>query len=90
MTKEPITLSHQELNRLSIVESVAAKHITQSQAATQLQRSTRQVKRLVRTYRPLGTVGLQFKHRGQRPNNAISGGHEIRLTLTEHQLQQLN
>mgnify|MGYP001125166400 CR=1 FL=1 len=59
MTKEPITLSHQELNRLSLVESIIAKRITQSQAAKQLQLSTRQVKRLVRAYRLLGAAGLQ-------------------------------
>lgn len=72
MTEEPITLSHQELNRLSLVESIIAKRITQSQAATQLKLSTRQVKRLVRAYRLLGAAGLPSKHRGQRPNNAIS------------------
>lgn len=84
MTKEPITLSHQELNRLSLVESIIAKRITQSQAAKQLQLSTRQVKRLVRAYRLLGAAGLQSKHRGQRPNNAI--GDAVRqqaLTLID-------
>ena len=66
MTKEPLTLSHQELNRLSLVESIIAKRITQHQAAIQLRLSTRQIKRLVRAYRLLGVVGLQSKHRGKR------------------------
>ncbi|MFT7389557.1 MAG: hypothetical protein ACI8VC_002826 [Candidatus Endobugula sp.] len=48
MTKESLTLSHQELNRLSLVESIIAKRITQHQAAIQLRLSPRQVKRLVR------------------------------------------
>lgn len=72
MTKEPITLSHKELDRLTIVQSIIAKSLTQSQAATQLQLSTRHVKRLVRAYRLFGAAGLQSKHRGKRANNAIS------------------
>jgi hypothetical protein len=72
MTKESLTLSHQELNRLSLVESIIAKRITQHQAAIQLRLSTRQVKRLVRAYRLSGAAGLQSKHRGRQPNNAIS------------------
>jgi hypothetical protein len=42
MTKESLTLSHQELNRLSLVESIIAKRITQHQAAIQLRLSPRQ------------------------------------------------
>jgi hypothetical protein len=72
MTKESLTLSHQELNRLSLVESIIAKRITQHQASIQLRLSTRQVKRLVRAYRLSGAAGLQSKHRGRQPNNAIS------------------
>ena len=72
MTKESLTFSHQELNRLSLVESIIAKRITQHQAAIQLRLSTRQVKRLVRAYRLSGAAGLQSKHRGRQPNNAIS------------------
>lgn len=72
MTKEPIALSHQELDRLTIVQSIVAKRLTQSQAAKQLQLSTRQIKRLVRAYRLFGAASLQSKHRGKRPNNAIS------------------
>ena len=80
MTKESLTLRTPEL----LVESIIAKRITQSQAAKQLQLSTRQVKRLVRAYRLLGAAGLQSKHRGQRPNNAI--GDAVRqqaLTLID-------
>lgn len=72
MTKESITLSHQELDRLSVVESILAKRLTQAKGAAQLQLSTRQVKRLVRAYRLQGAAGLQSKHRGRRANNAIS------------------
>ena len=71
MTKEPITLSHKELDRLTIVQSIIAKSLTQSQAAKQLQLSTRQVKRLVRAYRLFGAAGLQSKHRGKRANIVI-------------------
>lgn len=86
MTKEPITLSHQELARLSLVESIIAKRYTQSQVAMQLNLSVRQVKRLVRSYRLHGAVGLQSKHRGKRANNAISDAvRQQAITLIEQQ-----
>jgi len=46
--------------------------LTQKDAAQQLGISIRQIKRLVQRYREQGAVGLVSKHRGKRPNNAIS------------------
>ena len=72
MIKEPITLSQREIDRLTIVQSIIAKRLTQTQAASQLDLSIRQVKRLVQSYRAFGVAGLQSKQRGKHPNNAIS------------------
>lgn len=65
-------MSHREIDRLSVVQSVERRRLTQIQAASQLGLSVRQVKRLVRAYRKQGAVGLVSRHRGKRPNNAIA------------------
>jgi transposase len=72
VTKGTIALSHRELDRLSVVQSVAARELTQHQAALRLDVSVRQIKRLVRRYRSQGAAGLASRHRGKRANNAIS------------------
>lgn len=72
MTEETITLSHHEVDRLSVIQATINKQLTQPQAALQLGISTRQVKRLVRAYRAHGASGLVSKHRGRRPNNVIA------------------
>ncbi len=65
-------MSHQELDRLGIVQAVVKKKLRQQDAAQQLGLSVRQVKRLVQRYRQSGAAGLVSRHRGKRPNNAIS------------------
>lgn len=72
MTKGIITLSHAELDRVSVIQSVTSRQTTQQQAAQTLNLSIRQVKRLTRIYRALGAAGLVSQRRGQRPGNAIS------------------
>ena len=72
MNKGALTMSHQELTRHTIIESVVSKHLTQSQASHRLKISTRQVKRLVKRYRDQGVAGLISVRRGQRSNNAIA------------------
>ncbi len=46
MTKEAITMSKKEVDRLQVIQATASKLITQSQAADQLGLSVRQIKRL--------------------------------------------
>lgn len=65
-------MSHREIDRLSVVQLVERRRLTQIQAASQLGLSVRQVKRLVRAYRKQGAVGLVSRHRGKPPNNAIA------------------
>jgi transposase len=72
VTEETITLSHQELDRLSIIQSTHSRQLTQAEAALQLGIGIRQVKRLVRAYRTQGAAGLISGHRGKHPNNAIA------------------
>jgi hypothetical protein len=50
MSGKTITMSHAEIDRLSIIESTIHRHITQPAAAKQLKLSVRQVKRLVSNY----------------------------------------
>lgn len=71
MAKEHITMSRKEVDRLSVIQSVISKQLTQAQAAKQLSLCIRQIKRLVKRYREQGATGLVSGHRGKRPNNAI-------------------
>lgn len=72
MAKEYITISRQEVGRLEVIQSVAARQLRQVDAARQLGLSVRQIKRLVQRYRQSGAAGLVSGHRGKRPNNAIA------------------
>lgn len=72
MIKETVTMSHKELDRLQIIQESVNRHITQEQAAVRIVVSIRQVKRLVHRYRNEGPVGLIFRRRGKRPNNAFT------------------
>jgi len=72
VTEETITLSYQEMDRLSVIQSTISGQLTQAEAALQLGIGIRQVKRLVRAYRTQGAAGLISGHRGKRPNNAIA------------------
>ena len=71
MSKETITLSKKELDRVSVIKATIDKRVRQREAAWQLGLSVRQVKRLVRRYREGGAGGLVSGHRGKRSNNAM-------------------
>ena len=72
MAKGTITMSHQELDRLAVIRSVAEKRLRQHEAAIRLGLGVRQVKRLVRRYRESGPPGLVSGHRGKRSNRAYA------------------
>ncbi len=72
MSEETITLSSQELDRVSVMEAILAKRLRQREAAVQLGLSIRQIQRLVRRYREFGAEGLVSGHRGKTPGNARS------------------
>ncbi|WP_288821796.1 ISNCY family transposase [uncultured Leclercia sp.] len=72
MSKEIISMSLKELDRLQIIPDSVSCQITQEQAADRIGISIRQVKRLVQRYRIEGPQGLISRRRGQRPNNAFT------------------
>ncbi len=72
MTKERITLSRKEVDRLGVIQAVHQRQLRQVEAACQLGVSVRQVKRLLHRYREGGAAGLVSRHRGKPPNNAIA------------------
>jgi len=72
MSGDTITMSHAEIDRLSIIESTIHRYITQVAAAKQLKLSVRQVKRLVSNYHSEGPQGLVSKRRGKPSNNRIA------------------
>jgi len=65
---ETVTMSYEELDRVSVIERVIEKRLTQREAARMLGLTSRQVRRLRRAYVRDGAVGLASKHRG-RPSN---------------------
>ncbi|MCP4894909.1 MAG: ISNCY family transposase [Actinomycetales bacterium] len=65
---ENLIMSHQELDRLGIVQRVLDKRLTQREAARVMGLTDRQVRRLCRAYERDGPSGLVSKRRG-RPSN---------------------
>lgn len=63
-------MSLKELDRLKVIEKVIDRRLTQSDAATQLQITPRQVRRLVASYRSEGSSGLVSKKRGSNGNRS--------------------
>ena len=72
MLKGLLTMSAKELERLSVVQKIIDKRITQALGAEQLGLTIRQVKRLVRAYKQHGAQGLVSKQKGQVSNNKFS------------------
>jgi len=64
-------MSHQEIDRLKVIQQVDSRQLTQKGAAVQLHLTVRQVKRLVKRYRDKGALGLISKHRGKVASNRI-------------------
>lgn len=73
-----LTMSTDELTRLSVVQKLVEKSLTQVLAAQQLGLTVRQVKRLVKNYKLHGAEGLVSKHRG-RTSNRKSDDEKIAL-----------
>jgi len=61
-------MSYEELDRVSVIERVIEKRLTQREAARILGLTSRQVRRLRRAYGRDGPGGLASRHRG-RPSN---------------------
>jgi len=68
MLRGLLTMSTNELERLSVIQKIVDKNITQVLAAEQLGLTDRQVRRLVKNYILYGAEGLTSKQRGQIGN----------------------
>jgi len=70
--EELISLSHKELDKLSVIERVERGELSQIEAASVLNRSTRQIRRLQVRYRKQGEQGLVSCRRVKPSNNRLS------------------
>ena len=72
MQEEIIVMSAKERERLRLVEAVLEKRILQRDVALRVGLSSRQMKRLVVSYRLAGACGLVSRRRGAPSNHRIS------------------
>lgn len=69
-TAELVSMSAQELDRLTVIERVIEKRLSQVEAGKQLGVTPRHLRRMIDRYRRDGAAGLVSKKRGKRSNNA--------------------
>ena len=75
---EIIELSMREIDRLRVIRDVLDRRILQRDAAEQLHRSTRQVRRLCRRVEAHGTRGIRHGLRGRPSNHQLAPGLQER------------
>ena len=71
MTGDLLTLSTREMDTVAILTRLAERRMTQAEAARCLDRSERQVRRLLRAFERDGPAGLADKRRGRPAPNRI-------------------
>lgn len=69
--KGHITMSTKETEKITVMDNLIAKRIKQKHAATQLNISVRQVRRIMKRYKREGTIGLVHLGRGRPSNRTI-------------------
>src|SRR6187402_1247594 len=69
---ELLPMSAKELSRLGVMQKLSEKRMSQKEAGAILHVSTRQIKRLLKSYRQKGAAGLVSKHRGRKGNNRLA------------------
>jgi transposase len=69
---ELLPMSAKELSRVEVMQKLSEKRMSQKEAGASLHVSTRQIKRLLKTYRQKGAAGLVSKHRGRKGNNRLA------------------
>jgi len=67
-----VQMSTKELSRLEVMQRLSEKRMSQKEAGEILHLGKRQIKRLLKSYRKQGAVGLVSKHRGRKGNNRLS------------------
>ena len=73
---EMLLMSKKEINRLSVIQDVGKKRMTQREAGERLHLSERQVRRLLRRYKEAGVHGLLSQKRGRPSNHKISASRK--------------
>lgn len=71
MGHDIVTMSNREIDRYHVIRQLLEKRIKTTTAATQLQLSTRQVKRLKKRLRTQGKRGLIHQSRGRTSNHQL-------------------
>ena len=69
-TAELVSMSAQELDRLTVIERVLEKRLTQVEASKQLGITPRHLRRLIGCFRRHGAAALVSKKRGMHSNHA--------------------
>jgi transposase len=69
---ELLTMSTKELSRVEVMQKLSEKGMSQKEAGAILHLSTRQIKRLLKTYRKKGAAGLVSKQRGRPSHNRLA------------------
>ena len=67
-----LSMSTKELSRLEVMQKLSEKRMSQKEAGEILHLGKRQIKRLLKSYRKQGAVGLVSKHRGRKGNHHLS------------------
>jgi transposase len=72
--KETLTLTTNDQQRLLVIGQLDRGHLTAAEAAALLQRSVRQVRRILAAYRKEGAAALVHGNRGRTPAHTIGDG----------------
>ncbi|HUE99992.1 MAG TPA: ISNCY family transposase [Anaerolineales bacterium] len=67
-----LQMSAKELSRVEVMQKLSEKRMSQKEAGAILHVSTRQIKRLLKTYRKKGAAGLTSRQRGRQSHNRLS------------------
>jgi transposase len=81
-----LTMSDREIERVTVIKRITEKQLKQSEGAKLLKLSSRQIRRLVKDYRRLGSAGLISKRRG-KVSNRYKGDdfkEQIRQLVSQH------
>ncbi len=81
MTEGILTMSSQEIDRLTVIIQVSEKRLKQKEAMDLLDLSKRQIIRLVKAYRAHGSVALVSKRRGKASNHRHK--NSLRIEVNE-------
>jgi transposase len=79
-----VTMSMNEIKRLTIMQQIEDKRLTGAEAAKYLKLSLRQVRRLIAKYREKGATGLVHGNRGRSANNRVEETMRVKIQMLAH------